>query len=81
MGWFDKQTRDVMQSDQELFEESLLRMASVVLNDEEAEEAWNRHIITKEAVDEILKYYKFKPVEIPAGISDPGEQPEYSLRP
>ena len=81
MGWFDKQTRDVMQSDQELFEESLLRMASVVLNDEEAEEAWNRHIITKEAVDEILKYYKFKPVEIPAGISDPGEQLEYSLRP
>ena len=81
MSWFDKQIRAAAQSDQEIFEESLLRMASVVLNDKGAEEAWNERIITREAIDEILKYYHFKPVRIPDQVTVRSEQLEYCLRP
>lgn len=79
MGWFDEQIRQAKQNDDEVFEESILRFASVVLGkpDTGAEE----RIVTKECVDEILKYYHIKPVEIPDGITDPDEQLEYCLRP
>ncbi len=81
MGWFDKQIRTVKQNDQETFEDSLLRMASVVLGEKGTDDLLDDRIITKAAVDEILKYFHFKPVEIPDSVRDGDEQLEYCLRP
>ena len=81
MGWFDEQIRERKQNDQEIFEESIFRMASVVLGKKRAGDLNDERIITKEAIDDILKYYHAKPVEIPGSIQDADEALEYCLRP
>ena len=81
MGWFDEQLRERSQSDQEVFEESMFRMASVVLGRRLAGSLNDQRTLAKDALDDILKYYHYKPVEIPAEITDPEEQLEYCLRP
>ena len=81
MGWFDKQIREVKQNDQKAFEDSILQMAAVVLNDKKAEKTRDERIVTKEAADEILKYYGFTPVDVPQTVKDADEALEYCLRP
>ncbi len=81
MGWFDEQIRQRMHSDEELLEDSLLQMAGAVLDRWKAERILDGQITTREALDEILKYYHRKPVEIPRTVRDPLEEVEYALRP
>ena len=68
MGWFEDQIKQRSDLDQQLFEESFFRAAGVVLGEKTAARISDEHIITKQAIDDILKYYHFKPVEIPAGV-------------
>ncbi len=81
MGWFDEQIRKRKQSDQERFEASILEMASVILGKRGAGALRDERIVTKASIDEILKYYHFKPVDIPHTLKGPEEQLEYALRP
>jgi NHLM bacteriocin system ABC transporter ATP-binding protein len=81
MGWFDKQVRQIKQDDQKAFEESVFRMASVVLGKHDSGLAEDELTVTKAAIDEVLKYYHYKPVDIPNTVKDPEEQLEWSLRP
>ena len=73
MGWFDKQIREIKESDQEAFEDSIFRMATVILGSRDSGTAEDDRILTKAAVDEIVKYYHFKPVEVPAQVKDADE--------
>jgi NHLM bacteriocin system ABC transporter ATP-binding protein len=41
----------------------------------------DERIITSQAIEDILKYYHYKPVELPKGVRDHEEQLDYSLRP
>ena len=50
MGWFDEQIRQRKLSDQELFEESIYQMASVVLGKQRAGALDDERIITKKAL-------------------------------
>ena len=61
MGWFDEQIRQRKQSDQEIFEDSMFRMASVVLGHSAVSAAADARVLTKAAIDDILKYYRIKP--------------------
>ena len=81
MGWFDEQIRQRKQNDQDVFEDSIFRMASVVLGKSSAIALEDERILTKAAIDDILKYYHVKPVEIPDSISDADEALEFCLRP
>ncbi len=81
MGWFDEQIRQRKLSDQEILEDSLFRMASAVLGKQRAGLLDDERIVAKAAMDEILKYYHYKPTEIPNDIRDFDEQLEYCLRP
>lgn len=81
MGWFDKQVRQIKQDDQKAFEDSVFRMASVVLGKHDSGLADDERTITKAAIDEILKFYHCKPVDIPVAVKDPEDQLEWSLRP
>ena len=81
MGIFDDQIRQRKRGDQELFEDSILRMASAVVGTNAAGMMAARRVVTKEAVDDILKFYRINPVDIPTHIKDPDEQLEYALRP
>ena len=81
MGWFNEQIRQRMESDQNVLEDSFFRMASVVMDKWDAERMADDRLIAKEAIDDVLKYYRQKPVEIPEDIQDVGKQLEYALRP
>ena len=81
MSWYDEQIKQRKQRDQTLFENSIFRMASVVLGKHGAGMAEEARIVTKAAIDAVLKYYRFRPVEVPDNVSDPDEQLEYCLRP
>ena len=78
---FDEQIRQRKHGDQELFEDSILRMASAVVGRDVAGSMATERIVTKEAVDDILKFYRINPVDIPSNVTDPDEQLEYALRP
>ena len=52
MGWFDEQLRERSQSDQEVFEESMFRMASVVLGRRLAGSLNDQRTLAKDALDE-----------------------------
>ena len=81
MGWFDEQIRQRKLSDQEIFEDSMFRMASVVLGKQRAGVLNDDRIATKAAIDEILKYYHYKPVEVPDSVRELDDELEFCLRP
>ena len=81
MGWFEKQIKQRSDLDQQLFEESFFRVAGVVLGERTATKISDDHIVTKQAIDDILKYYHFKSAEIPKSIKTHEAQLDYSLRP
>lgn len=81
MGWFDEQIKQRKLNDQEVFEESLFEMAAAVLGSRAGSEASDERIITKNAIEDILKFYHLKPTEIPETITNPAAQLDYSLRP
>ena len=81
MGWFDDQIRERMRSDQEVFEDSFVRVAGSVLGGHEAQRLQDGRMIAKAALDEVLKYYHYKPTEAPEDIKDFDAQMEWVLRP
>ena len=56
-------------------------MASVVTGGRRAGDIADERIVTKDAIDDVLKYYHIKPVEIPDTVTDPDEQIDYAMRP
>lgn len=81
MGWFDEQLRERKQNDAAMFNESLLHIAGAVMGKRMSEALHDERILTKTAIDEILKYYHVKTREVPPEIQDMNEQLEYLLRP
>ena len=81
MSIFDDKIRSRMENDQRMLEDSIFQMVSVVLDKWSAGRVRDSLLITKDALDEILKYYHEKPVEIPEDITDSVKQMEYAFRP
>ncbi|MBQ7144381.1 MAG: ATP-binding cassette domain-containing protein [Oscillospiraceae bacterium] len=81
MKWYDEQIRLRMDKDQELFEDSLFSMAASVMGRHGAGVLNDERIITKAAIDEILKFYHCKSVDIPDSLKTAEDQMDYALRP
>ena len=81
MGWFEKQIKQREDLDQQLFEDSFFHVAGIVTGDRKASQYSDERIITGRAIDEILKYYHYKPVEVPKAVKNPEEYIDYCLRP
>ena len=81
MGWFTEQIKQRAENDQNVLEDSLFRMATVVMDKWDANRLEDERLIVREAIDDILKFYHQKPVEIPENIKDVNDQLEYVLRP
>ena len=81
MGWFEKQIQQRSDLDQQLFEDSFFNVASIVTGDRTASRFSDERIITGKAIDEVLKYYHYKPTEVPKTVKDPEEYIDYCLRP
>ena len=81
MGWFDEQIRQREALDDQLFEDSLIRVAGIVLGERTAERISDDRIITRQAIDEVLKYYHFRAPDIPESVREHEAQLDYCLRP
>ena len=81
MGWFDEQIRQRTKSDRAIVEDSFFHLASVIMDQWHADRMEDGRLIAKDALDEILKYFHQKPVEIPEDVQDVKKQIETLLRP
>ena len=81
MGWFDEQIRQRIENDDEVFSEAFAKMANVVMGEHLSKMLLDERIKTKNAIEEILKYYYIKPGELPEGITTTVQQLEFMLRP
>lgn len=80
MGWFDEQIRDRKKNDDEAFAEAFANMATAITG-KKYDAALNDRAVTKDAIDEILKFYHIRSRSVPENISDMNEQLEYLMRP
>ena len=81
MGWFGDQIKQRKAADDSAFNDSFAKMASSVLGIRDISDLNDEFIITKEAIDEILKFYHCKIQELPDNIKSRDEELEYLLRP
>ena len=81
MSWFDEQIRQRIQSDDEAFSDAFVKMAGVVMGERLSRMLQNDRLKTKNAIDEILKYYYVKPKELPDSIVSTIDQLEFLMRP
>lgn len=80
MGWFDEQIKQRKQNDDELFAEAFAGIAGAVTGAKVSALKSDAQR-TKNAVDEILRYYRIRPCEVPDSVKDINERLEYLLRP
>ena len=81
MGWFDNQIKSRREADQQLLDDSFVKIAGVVMGQRSAEKLGDERIITKNAIDEVLKYYHYKTVELPDSVTKAEDQLDYCMRP
>ena len=81
MGWFDEQIKQRKKTDDAILEEAFVGMADAVLGTKMSEAYKSDAEKADSAVDEILRYYKIKPVEVPENFKNIHDRLEYLLRP
>lgn len=82
MGLFDDQIKERLQNDNEIFSDAFSEMSSVVMGKKFSADAVNdKTKQTKNAVDDILKYFHIKSQEIPSNVTDLDDVLEFLLRP
>lgn len=81
-GWFDEQIKDRIRYDEEGFQNAFAQLSSVVLGKSMISAALSSdRLKTKNAIEEILKFYNTEAVELPEEVEDINDQLEYLLRP
>ena len=80
MGWFDEQIRQRIRHDDDNFADAFAAMAGVVMGERISRALNDDRIQAKNAIEEILKYYHVKPLELPDDIKDIHDQLEYLMR-
>lgn len=81
MGWFDEQIRERIQKDDDNFSDAFAGLASLVMGKHITRVLNEDRVQARNAIEEILKYYHVKPVEVPDSVKDIDDQLEYLLRP
>ena len=81
MSWFDEQIKQRKMTDQEVFEDSFMNIASSILGEKTTTKIRNDRFIRKQVIDDILNYYHYKPVDLPENVHDFEELLEIALRP
>ncbi len=81
MGWFDEQIKDRMRADNEVFEDSFIRAAGVIMGRKLSAAMNDQRQAATDAIGEILKCYHIRPREVPDSITDMNDTLEFLLRP
>jgi len=81
-GWFDEQIKNRIRYDEDGVQNAFAQLSSVVMGKSVISDILNTdRMKTKNAIEEILKYYHIRPVELPEDIDDMNDQLEYLLQP
>lgn len=81
MGWFDEQIKQRIHNDEDAFSEAFINMAGVVMGQRVSRMLRDDRSKTRDAIEEILKYYYVKTKELPDNVVSTMEQLEYLMRP
>jgi len=81
MGFFGDQLADRQKKDNEAFERAFTYIGDAILGEGKASGSRTDAEITRNAIGEILNYYKIEVLDIPNEIRDTAAQLEYLLRP
>lgn len=81
MGLVESQIKERQLADEQRMSDSLLKVASVVIGQESAEKAIDDHVAASNAIERIMRYYRYKMVDVPESLTDIYEQLDYCLRP
>ena len=81
LGWFDEQIKERMKADNEVFEDSFIKAAGIIMGKKLSAAMNDRRQSATDAIGEILKCFHVKPREVPDSITDMNDTLEYLLRP
>lgn len=70
MGWFSGQIRQRTESDRSIVEDFFFSLAGAILEKWDTDHLKDHRLIAKDALDEVLKYFHLKPVEIRDDFQD-----------
>ena len=81
MGWFDEQIKERMKADNEVFEDSFIKAAGIIMGKKLSAAMNDQRQTATDAIGEILKCFHVKPREVPGSMTDMNDTLEYLLRP
>ena len=81
MGWFDEQVRQRKKYDNEVFEDSFLEIAGAVMGKRLSDALNDERQKTRDAINDILRFYHVRSAEVPENLKDINDVLEYVLRP
>lgn len=81
LGWFDEQIKERMKADNEVFEDSFIKAAGIIMGKKLSAAMNDQRQAATDAIGEILKCFHIKPREVPDSITDMNDTLEYLLRP
>ncbi len=81
MGWFEEQIKSRIKQDNEVLSDSFADVIGSVIGRKHASALRDDSFITKDALEEIIKFFRLKNVEIPNRIDNPEEHLDYIIRP
>lgn len=81
MGWFDEQIKERKQADSRAVEDSFLRIAGSVMGRRLSAALHDNRTQTRDAIEDVLKYYGVEQKDVPDDIDSVDEVLEYLLRP
>ena len=81
LGWFDEQIKERMKADNEVFEDSFIKAAGIIMGKKLSAAMNDQRQAATDAIGEILKCFHVKPREVPDSMTDMNDTLEYLLRP
>ena len=81
MEWTENLIRQRENADQQLLSDSLQNAAEVIIGQKSAESKTDDRIAVSDAIGHIMKYYRYKAVDIPESVTDVYDQLDFCLRP
>ncbi len=81
MGWFDEQIRRRIAHDDDCFADAFARVSSAVMGERLLHAMEDESTRTRNAIAQILGYYRIKPPELPEDIRDLNDRIDFLLRP
>lgn len=79
--WFDEQLRERMRRDSDRFDRAFYDLSSVIMGERFGERFLNDRQRVKNAVDEVLRFFRITLTPVPETIEDLDEYLDFALRP